>query len=415
MINKWCIYHLVRVIDNDAEAPILESVPVVNKFPEVFLDNLPGIPPDREIDFGIDVMPGTQPITIPPHRMAPAELKELKEQLKDLLGKGFTRPSVSPWGAPVLFVRKKDGSLRMYHQLMIRERDISNTTFRTRYGHFEFLELPGVKIEIDYDAGVDPVGGYIRVCGILQCCKDRAWIWRHYLYGVHVDVFTDRKSLQYIFKQKELNLRQRKWLELLKDYDIDILYHLGKANVVGHALSRKYVGSLAHLEVCQRPLAREVQQLASFGVRLADSSEGRVIVQNKAESSLVVEVKEKQYNNPLLLYIKEIVRLHGTPVSIISNRGDQFTANFGRNFSKVWVLRFHASIQMAHFEALYGRRCRSPIRWLEIGEAELIGPNLVHHAMEKVKTIKERLKTSQSHQKSYSDVRRRDLEFKEDD
>jgi len=70
---------------------------------------------------------------------------------------------------------------------------------------------------------------------------------------------------------------------------------------------------------------------------------------------------------------------------------------------------------MAPFEALYGRRCRSPIGWFEVGEAELIGPDLVHQAMEKVKIIKERLKTAQSRQKSYSDIRRRDLEFKEDD
>ncbi|XP_070057851.1 uncharacterized protein [Nicotiana tomentosiformis] len=82
-----------------------------------FLMSPSGIPPDRKIDY---VMPGTQPISIPPYRMAPAELKELKEQLKDLLEKGFIRQSVSPWGAPVLIVRKKDGSLRMcidYRQL----------------------------------------------------------------------------------------------------------------------------------------------------------------------------------------------------------------------------------------------------------------------------------------------------------
>jgi len=120
MINKGCIYHLVWVTDTTAEAPTLESVPVVKEFPEVFPDELPRIPPNREIDFGIDVMPGTQPISILPYRMAPAKLKELKEQLKDLLEKGFIRPSVSPWGTPVLFVRKKDESLRMcidYRQL----------------------------------------------------------------------------------------------------------------------------------------------------------------------------------------------------------------------------------------------------------------------------------------------------------
>ncbi|XP_070023232.1 uncharacterized protein [Nicotiana sylvestris] len=113
MIKKGCTCHLVRVTDNNAEALSLESVPVVNEFPYVFPDELPRIPLDREIDFGIDVMPGTQPISIPPYRMAPTELKELKEQLKDLLEKGFIRPSVSPWGALVLFVRKKYGSLRM--------------------------------------------------------------------------------------------------------------------------------------------------------------------------------------------------------------------------------------------------------------------------------------------------------------
>ncbi|XP_070025837.1 uncharacterized protein [Nicotiana sylvestris] len=91
MIKKGCVYHLVQVTDTNTETPSLEFVPVVNEFP----DELPRIPPDREIDFGIDVMPGTQPISIPPYRMAPTELKELKEQLKDLLEKGFIRPSVS--------------------------------------------------------------------------------------------------------------------------------------------------------------------------------------------------------------------------------------------------------------------------------------------------------------------------------
>ncbi|XP_070036247.1 uncharacterized protein [Nicotiana tomentosiformis] len=122
----------------------------------------------------------------------------------------------------------------------------------------------------------------------------------------------DHKSLQYIFKQKELNLRQRRWLELLKDYDIDILYHPRKANMVADALSRKSKGSLAHLEACQRPLAREVHQLASLGVRLADSNEGGVIVQNRAESSLVTEVKEKQYNDPVLVQLKEGIHKNKT-------------------------------------------------------------------------------------------------------
>ena len=80
-------------------------------FPDVFPEELLGLPPDREIEFCIDVVPGTDPISMPPYRMAPAELKELNEQLKELLDKGFIRPSSSLWGAPVLFVKKKDSSL----------------------------------------------------------------------------------------------------------------------------------------------------------------------------------------------------------------------------------------------------------------------------------------------------------------
>ncbi|XP_070049019.1 uncharacterized protein [Nicotiana tomentosiformis] len=105
MIRKGYIYHLVRVTDTTIEVPTLQSAPIVNDFPDIFPDELPGVPPDREIDFGIDMIPGTEPISIPLYRMASAELKELKEQLGDLLEKGFIRPSVSPWGTPVLFVR----------------------------------------------------------------------------------------------------------------------------------------------------------------------------------------------------------------------------------------------------------------------------------------------------------------------
>ncbi|XP_070010228.1 uncharacterized protein [Nicotiana sylvestris] len=96
MIKKGSIYHLVRVTDTDVKVPSLESVLVVIEFMDVFLDELPGIPQDREINFGIDVMPGTQAISIPPYRMAPAELKEIKGKLKDLLEKGFIRSCVSP-------------------------------------------------------------------------------------------------------------------------------------------------------------------------------------------------------------------------------------------------------------------------------------------------------------------------------
>ncbi|XP_070045212.1 uncharacterized protein [Nicotiana tomentosiformis] len=96
MVAKGCIYPIVRVKDADNEIPTLQSIRVVKEYTDVFLDELPGIPLEREINFSIDLLSGTQPISISPYRMVPAELKELKEQLKNLLEKGLIRPSTSP-------------------------------------------------------------------------------------------------------------------------------------------------------------------------------------------------------------------------------------------------------------------------------------------------------------------------------
>ncbi|GJU07738.1 putative reverse transcriptase domain-containing protein, partial [Tanacetum coccineum] len=434
--------------------------------------DLPGLPPARQVEFQIDLVPGAAPVARAPYRLAPSEMKELSEQLQELSDKGFIRPSSSPWGAPVLFVKKKDGSFRMcidyrelnkltvknryplpriddlfdqlqgssvyskidlrsgYHQLRVREEDIPKTAFRTRYGHYEFQVMPfgltnapavfmdlmnrvckpyldkfvivfiddilvysknkqehkehlklilellkkeelyakfskcefwipkvqflghvidskGIhvdpaKIEAikDWASPKSPteirqflgLAGYYRrfiegfskiakpmtkltqkkvkfvwgdkqeaafqllkqkLCSapilalpegsedfiaycdaskkglgavLMQREKVIAYasrqlkiheknytthdlelgavvfalkIWRHYLYGTKCTVFTDHKSLQHILNQKELNMRQRRWLELLSDYDCEIRYHPGKANVVADALSRK--------------------------------------------------------------------------------------------------------------------------------------------------------------------------------
>ena len=120
MVRKGCEAYLAYVIDTKrAESSILD-IPTVCDYPDVFLGELPGLPPLREIKFAIDVVQGATPASITLYRMAPVELKELKLQLQELLEKGFIRPSVSPWGAPMLFVKKKDGTLRLcvdYRQL----------------------------------------------------------------------------------------------------------------------------------------------------------------------------------------------------------------------------------------------------------------------------------------------------------
>ncbi|XP_070032056.1 uncharacterized protein [Nicotiana tomentosiformis] len=129
ILKKGCLGLLAIVNDTRKETVSIENVPVVREFSDVFPKDLPGLPLVREIDFGIDLPPYTQPILIPPYRMEPAELRELKQQLQDLLDKVFIRPSVSPWGAPVLFVKKKDGSLRM----CIDYRQLNKITIRNKY------------------------------------------------------------------------------------------------------------------------------------------------------------------------------------------------------------------------------------------------------------------------------------------
>jgi hypothetical protein len=161
----------------------LENIPVVCEYPDVFPDDLPGMPPDRDVEFVIELQPGTAPISKRPYRMSPKELAELKIQLQELLDKGYIRPSSSPWGSPALFVKKKDGSLRMcvdyrplnavtiknkyllpridvlfdqlasakvfsktdlrsgYHQIKIRASDVPKTAFSTRYDLYEFLVM----------------------------------------------------------------------------------------------------------------------------------------------------------------------------------------------------------------------------------------------------------------------------------
>ena len=113
LLAKGCQRILAYVLDTKIKVLDLGEIPVIKDFLDVFPEKLPRLPLDREIEFGIDVPLGTQLISIPPYRIAPLELKELKTQLQDLLDKGFIRPSTSPWGAPILFVKKKDGSLRL--------------------------------------------------------------------------------------------------------------------------------------------------------------------------------------------------------------------------------------------------------------------------------------------------------------
>ncbi|WVZ48586.1 hypothetical protein U9M48_000007 [Paspalum notatum var. saurae] len=425
--------HMVATV-NATELDEIKKIPVVCDFPDVFPEELPGLPPDRDVEFRIDLIPGTAPVSKRPYRMAPDELKELKIQLQEQLDKGFIRPSSSPWGCPALFVEKKDQGDRAIIDKN-REEDIPKTAFSTRYGLYEYLvmsfgltnapaffmymmnsvfmneldkfvvvfiddiliysknekeheehlrrtqalcqvqqvrfrlkEVGFRGIFVEKGVAVDPskvkdvsnrkrpeavteirsflgLAGYYRRfikdfskiakpmtsltkknakfvwgpkceegfrelkkllttapvlaqpdvtkpfdvycdasgqglgCVLMQegrviayasrqlrkheanypthdlelaAVVDALKIWRHYLLGNTCHIYTDHKSLKYIFTQPKLNMRQRRWLELIKDYDLEIHYHPGKANVVADALSRR-----AHCNVIEvRPTAR---------------------------------------------------------------------------------------------------------------------------------------------------------------
>ncbi|KAI3669849.1 hypothetical protein L6452_41291 [Arctium lappa] len=183
-LAKGCASYLAYVIDAKLEKRKVEDVDVVREYPDVFPEDLPGLPPERQVEFHIDLIPGAAPIARAPYRLAPTEMQEMMTQLQELLEKGFIRPSSSSWGTPVLFVKNKDESMRMsidyrelnkvtvknkyplpriddlfdqlqgagcfskidlrsgYHQVRVKESDIPKTAFRTRYGHYKFLVMP---------------------------------------------------------------------------------------------------------------------------------------------------------------------------------------------------------------------------------------------------------------------------------
>ncbi|GJY71008.1 putative reverse transcriptase domain-containing protein [Tanacetum coccineum] len=183
-ISRGCQVFMIQVMEKKSDEKKLEDIPVVKEFPDVFPEDLPGLPPVRQVEFQIDLIPRAAPVARTPYRLAPSEMQELSNQLQELTDRGFIRPSTSPWGAPVLFVKKKDGSFRMcidyrelnkltiknryplpriddlfdqlqgssvylkidlrsgYHQLRVREEDIPKTAFRTRYRHYEFQVMP---------------------------------------------------------------------------------------------------------------------------------------------------------------------------------------------------------------------------------------------------------------------------------
>ncbi|GKF24453.1 hypothetical protein Tco_0076775 [Tanacetum coccineum] len=157
-IDKGCQVFLVQMMEKEETEAFekrIEDVPVVKDFLEVFPEDLPGLPPTRQVEFHIEIILGAAPVARAPYHLAPAEMKELAEQLKELSDKGFIRPSSSPWGAPILFVKKKDGSFRM----CIYYRELNKLTVKNHYplpridDLFDQLQGSSIYSKIDLRSG----------------------------------------------------------------------------------------------------------------------------------------------------------------------------------------------------------------------------------------------------------------------
>ncbi|GJR43920.1 putative reverse transcriptase domain-containing protein [Tanacetum coccineum] len=353
-----------KEVEDKSEKKRLEDVPIVRDFPEVFPEDLPGLPPTRQVEFQIDLVPGAAPVARAPYRLAPSEMKELSEQLKELFDKGFIRPSSSPWGAPVLFVKKKDGSFRMcidyrelneltvknhyplpriddlfnqlqgssvyskidlrsgYHQQRVQEEDIPKTAFRIHYGHYEFQVMP---------------------FGLTNAPT------------IFMDLMNRNKE------EHEEHLKQI--LELLT---------------------------------------------LDFVTKLPKTSQGYdtiwVIVDRLTKSAIFTPIRETNLLDKLArMYLKKVVTRHRIPVSIICDHDPRFASNFWRSHQNALGTNLDMSTAYHPQTDRQGERIgwRSPntrSRTDSRGTEEII-------------QIKQRMQAAHDRQKSYANLKRKPIEF----
>ncbi|GJY15068.1 putative reverse transcriptase domain-containing protein [Tanacetum coccineum] len=468
---------------------IFDTCSIDSRFPEVFPEDLSGLPTTRQVEFQIDLIAGTAPVARVPYQLAPSEMKELSEQLKELSNKGFIRPSSSPWGAPVLFVKKKDESFR------ISSKDYSKIAK-------PMTKLTQKKVKFEWGDKQETAFQLIKqklcsapILALPEGSKDFHRILRSYqknerrkpeniknedVGGMLVENSKDPEK----FRTEKLEPRAdgtlcfngRSWLPCYGDLRTVIMHESHKSKYSIHPGSDKMYQDMkklywwpnmkaniaTYVSKCltcakvkaehQRPSGLLVQPdipqwkrdniTMDFVTKLPKSSQGYdtiwVIVDRLTKSAIFVPMRETDPMDKLArMYLKEVVTRHGIPLSIICDRDPRFASNFWRSlqnalgtsldmstayhpqtdgqsertiqtledmlracaidFGKGWVNHFplvefsynnsyHASIKAAPFEALYGRKCRSPVCWTEVGEAQILGPELIQETTEKIST-----------------------------
>nr|GEU37487.1 putative reverse transcriptase domain-containing protein [Tanacetum cinerariifolium] len=476
--------------EDKSEARRLEDVPIVREFPKVFLKDLLGLRPARQVEFQIELVLGAAPVAQAPYRLAPAEMQELSTQLVREEETFRTRYGhyefqVMPFGltnAPAVFMDLMNRVCKPYHDrfviVLIDYILIYSKSRKEHEGHLKLI-LRLLKKDELY-AKFSKCEFWLSKLLKQKLCSAPILALPEGSENFMVYCDASHKGLGVVLMQREkviayasrqLKVYEKKYtthdLELgavvfalnmwrhylyvfLSDYDCELQYHPGKVNIVADALSEKEKSKPLRVRALVMTIGLNLPKQILSAQSEARKEENFVtedLHEYQKPSGLLVqpEIPQWKWENITMDFVTElpntatgqdtiweVVSRHGVPVSIISDRDGKFTSHFWKSLNKVLGTRLDMSttyhpetdgqsertiqtlediMKAALFEALYGRKCRSPICWAEVGDSQLTGLKIIRETTEKIVQIKSRIQAARGRQKSYADVRRKPLEF----